>query len=156
MIIIVGIILVVVGVILAFALTVWFIADPVSEAVEKMVFTSAGTQQIQLDEGDYQIWVESDLFDFTGAVTITDSEGNLIWLGPNEGTLESINDVRNYGEFEIPTDGTYNVTTMDSGTLYITEPLDINVGGIFGSICGGLVLALVGGIMFLVGLIKKN
>ena len=153
LIIIVGIILAVVGVILAFALTFWFIADPVSEAVEEMVFTSAGTQQIQLDEGDYQIWVDSDLFGFTGAVTITDSEGNLIWLGPDEGTLESINDVRNYGEFEIPTDGTYNVTTMDSGTLYITEPLDINVGGIFGSICGGLVVALVGGIMFLVGLI---
>ena len=153
LIIIVGIILVVVGIILAFALTFWFIADPVSEAVETMVFTSAGTQQIQLDEGDYQIWVAYDAFEYTGIITITDSEGNEIWMGPEGGTRESINNVNNYGEFEIPRDGTYNFATQGPGTFYITEPLDINVGGIFGSICGGLVVALVGGIMFLVGLI---
>jgi hypothetical protein len=153
LIIIVGIILAVVGVILAVALTFWFIADPISDAIETVDVGMGGTELVQLDKGDYQMWVEGDFFGFSGPITITDSEGTVIWVGPDEGTTESINDVTNYGEFTIPRDGTYNITSTSSGTLYITEPLDINVGGIFGSLCGGLIMALVGGIMFLVGLI---
>jgi hypothetical protein len=151
--ILLGIVLVIVGIVLAVGMMLWMIKDPADNAVETLVFTSAGTQQVQLDKGDYQMWVLDDLFGWYGTVTITDSEGTLIWDGSHDGTTESINSKTRLGDFKIPSKGTYNVTTDDTGTMYITEPISISVGGIFGSFCGGLVMSLVGGILFLVGLI---
>ncbi len=147
----VGVVIFVVGIVVAVALTMYQFEDPADAAVETLTYTSDGTQQVDLDKGEWQMWVAGSWWG-SPSVEIHDSSGSLIWASSDSGSTETINDNLKIGNFDIPSDGTYNVTVDSAGTYYITEPMSI--GGIFGSICGGLVIALVGAIIGLVGFIK--
>ncbi len=147
----VGILIFVVGIVIAIFLTIYQFEDPSDAAVETLVYTSYGSKQVDLDKGDWQMWVGGSWWG-TPSVMIHDSSGSVIWTSSDSGSTETINDNVKIGDFEIPRDGTYNVTVDSAGTYYITEP--ISIGGIFGSICGGMVIALIGGIIGLIGLIK--
>ena len=147
----VGILIFVVGIVIAIFLTIYQFEDPSDAAVETLVYTSYGSKQVDLDKGDWQMWVGGSWWG-TPSVMIHDSSGSVIWTSSDSGSTETINDNVKIGDFEIPRDGTYNVTVDSAGTYYITEP--ISIGGIFGSICGGMVIALIGGIIGLIGFIK--
>lgn len=146
-----GILIFAVGIVVAIFLTIYQFEDPAEAAVETLTYTSYGTQQVSMDKGDWQMWAGGSWWG-TPSVQIHDSSGSVIWISSDSGSSESINNNLKIGDFKIPRDGTYNVTVDSAGTYYITEPLSI--GGIFGTICGGMIIALVGGIIALFGFIK--
>ncbi len=150
-ILLVGVVVFVVGIVVAIGLTMYQFEDPADAAVETLTYTSHGTKQVDLDKGEWQMWAAGSWWG-SPSVEIHDSSGSLIWASSDTGSTETINDNLKIGDFDIPRDGTYNVTVDSAGTYYITEP--ISIGGIFGSICGGLVIAMVGAIIGLVGFIK--
>jgi len=150
-ILLVGILIIVVGIGVAIFLTIYQFEDPSDAAVETLTYTTYGSKVVSLDKGDWQMWAAGSWWG-KPSVTIHDSSGGVIWTSSDSGSSESINNNLKIGDFEIPRDGTYEVTVDSAGTYYVTEPL--SVGGIFGSLCGGLIIALVGGIITMFAFIK--
>lgn len=157
---IVGIILLVVGIIIAVLSLGTTIKDPSEEAKETLVYDYGDSKTVNLDKGEYDIWYEEeealwiDLGD-PGDVTVRDSGGSVVYETSSGSGSESVtvNDrtFRKKGSFEIDSSGEYTISTESSSTLYITEPIDVATG--LGLCIGGAVLGVIGGILLLVGII---
>jgi hypothetical protein len=163
--IIVGIVLLIVGIIMAVgAMTVGF-KDPSQDNVATLNFEGDsvwGVSYVEpldasLDKGDYNLWYESGIFGSgsPGELTITDSDGNVIYETPVMRQTESFTkngkEYTKACEFTVKNSGDHTFSVEDSCTLYVTEP--INVGTSLG-ICGvGVILLIASGIIILVGII---
>ena len=146
----VGVLMIVIGIVLAVALPLMAIKDPADAAVKTLEFASGGgTQSVQLDKGTYDVW-HSGFTNFWGEVTITDGSGSTIFDSSEGGSTTTINGKFKLGSFDAD-GGSYNVSCDTGVTVYITEPID--VGGIFGGMCGGLLVAAIGAVVALVGFI---
>ena len=147
-IIIVGVIILVIGISLAIVVPVSSLT-PQEAAVETLEYGyGGGTRTVNLGSGDYEVWAELPIFSYYDEVVIRDMSGHEVFRGSSEDSTASINEVEKLGSFEA-SGGTYNVTSDFEGTVYITEP--INVGGILGGICGGMIVAAVGGLLIAIG-----
>lgn len=158
---IVGIILLVVGIIIALLSFGGTLKDPSEEAKETLVFEYPDySRTVNLDKGEYDIWYEEeealwiDLGD-PGDVTVRDSGGSVVYETSSRSSSESItvNDrnFRKKGSFEVDSSGQYTISVETSSTIYITEPIDVATG--LGLCFGGAALGVVGGIIMLVGII---
>jgi len=150
---VVGMVLMIGGVGAGLGLGFTLTQDPSEDAVETMYLRANENEVVRLDEGEYQIWVDTNWFDFEGTVTVKDAFGSTVWSGPDSTTTETWNNLVRVGTFEAKSSGFYNISTDSSGTYYITEPIS-NGPHIVWAVCGGLLVGLIGGIVFLVGLLK--
>jgi len=151
MLLVVGVLMIVIGIVLAVAIPLMTFKDPADAALKTLEFESGGgTQSVQLDKGTYEVWGLIDIIAFVGDVTITDGSGNTVFQGPEGDSTTSVNGKSRLGSFDAD-GGSYSVSCDARATVYITEP--INVGGILGGICGGLLVVAIGGVVALVGFI---
>jgi len=143
----IGSILAIVGVILTIVMFFFAVGDgnPAKDAEWEGHFNAGGEQQsADLDAGDYDVWCEA--VEDPGEVTIKDGSGNVIFRDTMQGGDSiTINDVeyRKLGEFKAKSSGSYTVETEQSGTVYITPPIDI-FGGIAIACSAGCVTLLIG------------
>jgi hypothetical protein len=149
---VVGLLLIVIGVVLAVAVPLMTYKDPADAALKTLDYgIGGGTEPVQLDKGTYEVWGLIDLISFNGEVTITDGSGDTVFSSSGSESTTSVNGKARLGSFDAD-GGSYNVSCNNHATVYITEP--INVGGILGGICGGLLVAGIGGVVTVVGFIS--
>ena len=158
--VLIGIILLVGGIVGGILSIFGTIKDPSEEAVETLTFEYSlyGTspQTISLDKGEYDVWCASGLFGYgiPSDLTVEDSSGNVVYDGPgSSGESITINDQEyaKLGSFDADSSGSYTVSTDDSCTLYITEP--ISIGSTLGLCLAGVIIGIIGGIVLLIGII---
>ena len=86
---------------------------------------------------------------------IKDSNGRVVFrdsIGTNyeKITINGVVYVK-VGSFKAEKQDTYTVTVEQASTLYITPP--IKVSGIIESVCGGVIISIIGGILLVAGII---
>ncbi|GEM_PF-5988952 len=99
--------------------------DPGEDALETLTFDEAGSKNVMLEEGEYEVWREEG--DDLGDLAVTDEEGNSVFQrdesqtitidrpGSRERTYEKV------GDLEIKERGNHTFETDESCTLYVTE-----------------------------------
>ena len=110
--------------------------------------------EMRLEAGEYDVWYHGQI---PRSLAITDPAGKAVNISVPMGT-QSINENAKYGSFTIPADGTYTANYTEDATLYITDP--VSVGGelamLFGGICLGGVIHILGLVLIIVPLLTKK
>jgi len=156
---IIGTILLIIGAIIGVAGFFNTFKDPSKEAKKTLIVGSPDySNTVYLDAGEYDIWYEETSGFFSwgpGDISITDSNGKIIYSTPSARYTESISvnnkNFKKEGSFSVDSSGTFNVTTENSCTLYFTEPISVATG--IGICVSGVILGIIGGIIMLVGII---
>ena len=159
-----GIILIIVGAIVAALSFGSVLRDPSEESKATLEFEGSSyygipSESAYLEEGDYDIWYPTDEYDWIdtgdpGNVRIEDSNGGTISLDDSSGTETiTINDqsYEKAGSFKIENSGQYTFTVSNECTLYITPEID--VGTTLGLCFVGVIIGVVGGIVLFIGII---
>jgi flagellar basal body-associated protein FliL len=146
----IGVVVFVVGIVLAIAVPLMLIKDPADEARHTLDYSTAGSKLVDLGKGEYDVWTEEYWLGGTASVEITNTATDeLVFSGPDSDTTETMNGKVRVGTFKVTTSGEHRVYADGSTTVYITDP--INVGGLLGGMCTGFIVALVGAIIGAVG-----
>lgn len=128
--------------------------DPTKQAKHTLTYTeSIDTRSVRLDSGDYEIWYESGgFFSTTPVVTISSSQGMPVIPSPGASETVTVNnrEFHRLWPFKITSSGDYNISCSSEATLYITPPISV-MGG-FGICITGVLIAIVGGIVMIVGI----
>jgi len=147
-----GIAMIVVGLFggIAASVLVRLMYDPVKDPVA----TIDGEGPVELKKGDYEIWIDES--DRMGSLHIKDPQGNEVnvdspKMSPSQkGYMADL-------KFTAPESGTYYFERNDDTTLYIMEPQVNSIYTLeFGPCCGGLVIAVLGIIVVVLGLVIKK
>ncbi len=147
------------------------IEDPSEVAVETLYFDDSDdapsyfnpiynstdlSETISLDKGDYEVWYEAEFFGLGGPreLTIHDSSGNLIYrkssfLGSSDSVSRNGKEYRRYCTFEIDESGDYSLTVDDPTTLYVTPPVNLDLGVGLGFMF--VIFGIIGVILMIVG-----
>jgi hypothetical protein len=144
-----GILMLVVGLVIALVVPVVMIDDPADVAVETMELGKMGSEQVNLPGGEYQVWADGSFGDHRDTVAVSDAAGTPVWSGPSVENPETLFGLQKLGVLKLP-DGVYNFTSVKATTLYVTEPID--TGGLGTIVLIGLVLIAVGVVLSALGL----
>lgn len=159
---IVGVIMIVAGLIAVAAGVMTAADDPREKTVETLIFEKqyfslddGMTKTINLSSGEYEIWYETELFDYRnpGEMSVLDSSGTNILKTTSAPETITIMDseYKKVGTFEVKSSGVYDVAAQHDSTVFITTPLNVATG--FGICAAGIIIGIVGGILLLVGII---
>jgi len=151
-ILLVGIAIIVVGLFggIAASVLVRLTYDPIKDPVAKV--TTSGP--VELKKGDYEIWEDEDAM--ATYVKITDPDGNEVEIESAE--MVPIQKGHNCNNlFTAEKSGTYTFEVYDDTELYIVEPkVTMTFALLVGPCCGGIVLAILGIIVVVLGLVLKK
>ncbi len=106
------------------------LGDPGRNSLEEVQFKGSGadSQNVTLEEGDYEVWVEGE-DNLVKNLSVKDKNGDSVYER-NTGHSISINE-RSYekmGDVDIEEKGTYTISTKESCTLHVTKPQGSFVG----------------------------
>ncbi|MCK4613429.1 MAG: right-handed parallel beta-helix repeat-containing protein, partial [Thermoplasmata archaeon] len=149
-----GTVLLVIGIVISIIMFTLLFKDPSEEAVWEGTYAEGekADKKVFLDAGKYDVWSKD--YD-PGEVVIKDSNGRVVFrdsIGTNyeKITINGVVYVK-VGSFKAEKQDTYTVTVEQASTLYITPP--IKVSGIIESVCGGVIISIIGGILLVAGII---
>jgi hypothetical protein len=149
--IVIGVVIVLVGLVL-FAMG--FIAnDPSMNAIETVKIPDpGGSERVTLEKRTYEVWIEvTEESGFIGDVGLETVDGYFLWEGASDGHIETIGEVQNIGDFKIDDPGIYRIYSNDGVKIYLTDPN----GGSSSITIAGIVLAIIGAVVLVVGIVMR-